>query len=118
MDKVIHTSVFYRCITVYIINNVIYTYRTRNAHNRIPNNRNDEIMEPLMDYLNCYLKLVENALIDDDAVKADERRKWVDNYLQYRIDNDPARNMLEKSFGRNWTDNALANALFPTESIR
>ena len=38
---------------------------------------------------------------------------FIDNYLNYRIVNDPAKNMLYSAFGKNWTDYVLRNIIFP-----
>lgn len=42
---------------------------------------------------------------------------FLSEYLQYRIDKDPARNMLVGSFGEEWTESMLRDVLFPASVL-
>jgi len=43
------------------------------------------------------------------------RNEYMNRYLSYRIDNDPAQRMLVSAFGKDWTDKCLRNVMFPSK---
>jgi Ferredoxin-dependent bilin reductase len=71
------------------------------------------IMELFMDHFHTYIQLLnhyESSNLEQQYNHPDSRLL---NYLQYRLDNDPARPMLKRLFGANWTEQALHDVLFP-----
>jgi Ferredoxin-dependent bilin reductase len=53
--------------------------------------------------------LSANVSIDSDTEECSRK------YLDFRIENDPAKNILNFAFGADWTNQALMNAVFPKE---
>lgn len=72
----------------------------------------DDIIQPAFeDYLSLYLDLVHEA----DEVLEDRSRliyKGQRNYLSYRAENDPARGMLTRFYGNEWTEKYIHQVLF------
>lgn len=61
-----------------------------------------------------------SPLLTKDNLHANDSRlrsqKGLQDYLQYRIENDPAKHMLAAAFGRSWTETVLRDILFPSFS--
>ena len=68
-------------------------------------------MPAFRDYLNLYLDLVEMAeeVSPQRAVKLLKGQK---RYLSYRAKKDPARAMLARFHGSQWTESYIHNVLF------
>lgn len=84
-------------------------------------NKNDDpteliqgkLLDVFRDHLQLYLNLLvelENKESNDDE---DDNKNWSREYLQYRLDNDPARPMLKSLYGEEWTEEVLQTVLFP-----
>ena len=72
---------------------------------------NQIIFAAFQDYLNLYLELVDQAeLISDE--RAHELLEGQRRYLKFRADKDPARPMLTRFHGQEWTDAYIHNILF------
>ncbi|EAQ73529.1 phycoerythrobilin:ferredoxin oxidoreductase, partial [Synechococcus sp. WH 5701] len=76
----------------------------------------DQLIESVVrpafnDYLRLYLELAEAAkpVTDDrrDHLLAGQRR-----YTDYRAEKDPARGMLTRFYGSEWTENYIHTVLF------
>ncbi len=72
----------------------------------------DEVIKPaFLDYLSLYIELLlEAELISKDRsmnLLAGQAR-----YMQYRANKDPARGMLTRFYGREWTEEYIQNILF------
>lgn len=76
-------------------------------------------------HLTIYLDLLFQKM-DDNTIKYDEKDEKVEqsfhdqqqknqqvNYIQYRYQNDPARPMLNRLYGKNYSEYILQNILFP-----
>jgi len=63
------------------------------------------------EYLNLYLSLVEEAEPVDDA-RADLLLGGQKRYTAYRAEKDPARGMLSRFYGSEWTEAYIHNVLF------
>ena len=86
-------------------------------------------------YIDAYIHTIEGIQATDDdenrsggVVGEDNKasaddcltlpcKTFLSEYLQYRIDKDPARNMLVGSFGEDWTEEMLRAVLFPTSVL-
>jgi len=72
-----------------------------------------EVQSAMLDYCRAYcqcLSRVRDGLADHEA---DDRKKFIADYLEYRTLNDPAKNMLVGAFGKDWTEAILRKVLFP-----
>jgi len=72
-------------------------------------------MEKLQVALSEYCRAYCNALTEANPSSAPDlgREKFLAEYLQYRVENDPAKNLLVGAFGAEWTEAALNQVLFP-----
>jgi phycoerythrobilin:ferredoxin oxidoreductase len=72
---------------------------------------NSVVRPAFNDYLSLYLELAEAAkpVTDDrrDHLLAGQRR-----YTDYRAEKDPARGMLTRFYGSEWTENYIHTVLF------
>jgi phycoerythrobilin:ferredoxin oxidoreductase len=73
------------------------------------------VRQAYTDYLALYLELVQDAArrgpIRDPTRAAEVRRGHV-AYATYRAENDPARGMLTRMFGGEWTERLIYDVLF------
>jgi phycoerythrobilin:ferredoxin oxidoreductase len=67
-------------------------------------------MDAFKAHLDIYLQCVQ------EEVEASKEHHQ-DEYLEYRLENDPARPMLRSLYGPEWTERVLADILFPEEMI-
>jgi Ferredoxin-dependent bilin reductase len=79
----------------------------------------ESVFPAALDHLSIYLESLLGAANDaerrDDEEMATNSR--LPRYLQYRLDNDPARPMLKRLFGPEWTEEALHDVLFPIHKV-
>ena len=76
------------------------------------------VMDVFIDHFQTYLQLLSHY---ESSSTHDGRNQRYDNtnssrlldYLTYRLDNDPARPMLKRLFGAEWTEQVLHDVLFP-----
>eukprot|EP00591_Stephanopyxis_turris_P011383 CAMPEP_0195529140 /NCGR_PEP_ID=MMETSP0794_2-20130614/31569_1 /TAXON_ID=515487 /ORGANISM="Stephanopyxis turris, Strain CCMP 815" /LENGTH=312 /DNA_ID=CAMNT_0040660395 /DNA_START=264 /DNA_END=1202 /DNA_ORIENTATION=+ len=79
------------------------------------------VMNVFSDYFDLYLDLLlqvdkeQDARHDDSLV--DEVKQGHLDYLAYRKANDPARPMLKRLYGEEWTERLIEEVLFPNEGI-
>ncbi|CAM9768731.1 unnamed protein product, partial [Ectocarpus fasciculatus] len=72
-------------------------------------------LDAMMDYLREYLRLVEDAeQVEGDGPLAKISSGHAE-YSKYRRENDPARGMLTRFYGAEWTEAAIAGILFDFE---
>jgi hypothetical protein len=76
------------------------------------------VMEAFVNHFQTYLNLLDHYESSPSSLLDTERRLHSDtsrlsDYLQYRLDNDPARPMLKRLFGADWTEQVLHDILFP-----
>lgn len=67
-------------------------------------------------YLHLLLQEEENVLdhsTESSPVPTQHPQNPLEEYLQYRLKNDPARPMLKALFGEEWTEQVLHQVLFP-----
>ena len=72
----------------------------------------DNIIKPAFkEYMSLYIDLINNSLpvSSDRAAKLLEGQKL---YLNYRSTKDPARGMLSRIFGKEWTEQYISEVLF------
>jgi phycoerythrobilin:ferredoxin oxidoreductase len=83
---------------------------------KFPSEKNTALLyligEALKDYLNSYLDLVRKSKTTTSNEKK-SRELFMKDYLTYRIENDPAKRLLTAAFGKNWTEYAIENIMFP-----
>jgi len=63
----------------------------------------------LFDYLDVFLDLVASA---EPRLPSDDRAEAQRRYSRYRIENDPARGMLTRMHGEEWTERLINEVLF------
>ncbi len=69
------------------------------------------ILPAFRDYLELYLEFVSQS----DVIKADRSELLMEGqkrYLRYRAEKDPARGMLTRFYGRDWTESYINEVLF------
>jgi phycoerythrobilin:ferredoxin oxidoreductase len=90
-----------------------------------------QLLEVFQEHLQLYLDLLLEHDEEDDADGGGENDEESDNkdnnndinvnwsreYLQYRLDNDPARPMLKSLYGEEWTEQVLNTVLFPISKL-
>ncbi len=71
----------------------------------------DIIMSAFKEYLSLYIELIQNApeVSDQRSLKLLEGQK---SYMNYRSMKDPARGMLSRFYGKEWTEAYIQNVLF------
>lgn len=99
----------------------------------IPSRIQGPLTEAVQEHLEVYLQLLlehhTNNNDDDEAagenrdgetnkstppvVGEDNNSNYQEDYIRYRLDNDPARPMLRSLYGEEWTENVLSRVLFP-----
>ena len=62
------------------------------------------------DYLTCYCQALSKA---EYSPTPEAERRFQREYLEYRIREDPAKNILNRCFGKEWTHEALTRCFFP-----
>ena len=72
----------------------------------------DVIMPAFRDYLSLYLELVHSA-VDVSSDRSDNLLEAQKGYLTYRAEKDPARGMLTRFYGKEWTQSYIHDVLFP-----
>ena len=76
----------------------------------------EKMLQAMSQYCQVYcdvLKSVKETAKEGGDEERKERVQFLSDYLQYRIDNDPAKKMLVGAFGETWTDEVLKRVLFP-----
>jgi len=69
------------------------------------------LMAAFEEHLDIYLDLLLEQQDVRSEVSPKENRQR--DYIQYRLDNDPARPMLKRLYGEEWTEKVLHDVLFP-----
>ena len=84
---------------------------------RIPPNddRLDVISNAVDTYVDAYASLLNDVKKIDDILLIKKRQENMKKYLNYRIENDPAKNMLNGAFGIDWTKTVIKDVFFPFE---
>jgi Ferredoxin-dependent bilin reductase len=80
--------------------------------------------QAFMEHLEIYLDLIQSlenpsppSSSSVDSSVAAHQSQLID-YVQYRLDNDPARPMLKRLYGEEWTEQVLENVLFPLSELK
>ena len=71
------------------------------------------VMDVFMDHFQTYMKLLDDYESSSVQRFDNTNSSRLLDYLTYRLDNDPARPMLKRLFGAEWTEQALHDILFP-----
>jgi len=70
------------------------------------------LMTAFEEHLDLYLDLIlQRQEASDSSPPTSENRQR--DYIKYRLENDPARPMLKRLYGEEWTEKVLHNVLFP-----
>ena len=72
---------------------------------------NKVLKDAYQDYLELYIDLISRANLVP-VQRSSELRKGQLNYMRYRSDKDPARGMLGRIFGKEWTESYIHSVLF------
>ncbi len=67
----------------------------------------------VLDSLKVYLDLIKNPQASKSVNFVSPQSHFLQEYLQYRIENDPAKRLLMGAFGEQWTDEVIKTVLFP-----
>ena len=73
----------------------------------------NQLFTSFKEYLDLYLEI----LFESKEVNIEMQKELINgqnNYLNYRIDNDPARPMLSSLFGKEFTESLIEEVLFTT----
>ena len=102
-----------------------YALWTRLSDENAMNTVNTVVYEAFQEYTDLYLELM-NAVQNDinagkleleaaEGLETDNNPVWKGqiDYLEYRRTNDPARPMLQRLYGNEWSENVIGNVLFP-----
>lgn len=73
------------------------------------------VFDAFGDYLNAYLRYVDQAEEVEDKDKLREIRESQMAYLKYRAEKDPARGMFLRFYGEEWTEEYIHGFLFDLE---
>lgn len=65
-------------------------------------------------YIDAYSRALETCI---PGARDEARAKFEREYLNYRTENDPARGILDRVFGAQWTQTALASHVFPLDDL-
>lgn len=90
---------------------------------KFPSTKNNALLfligTAIKEYTEIYTQALSSKtdLIDENEELMAIRRKQLEDYLDFRIVNDPAKNMLSASFGKGWTDTVLKEVIFPAAYI-
>jgi Ferredoxin-dependent bilin reductase len=71
------------------------------------------VMDVFMDHFQTYMQLLNHYESSSVQTSDYTNSSRLQGYLTYRLDNDPARPMLKRLFGTEWTEQALHDILFP-----
>ena len=75
---------------------------------------NDILLNAFDDYLGIYFRIVQKANKIEDQ-RSEIILEGQKAYMHYRATKDPARNMLQGYFGREWTESYINSVLFDLE---
>jgi Ferredoxin-dependent bilin reductase len=67
------------------------------------------VWDAFVDHFHLYLQWLSSQRATNQGDAPNHREE----YIQYRLDNDPAKPMLKRLYGGEWTARVLANYLFP-----
>jgi len=71
------------------------------------------LMQAFQQHLDLYLRMLqEHATVELSSGEPVEHAR--EAYLQYRLENDPARPMLRALYGEEWSEEVLTTVLFPS----
>ncbi len=70
-----------------------------------------QLWQAFQEHLDLYLGMLETE--SQSSEKEEDVENHRDKYLQYRLENDPARPMLKALYGEEWTEKVLTEVLFP-----
>ena len=73
------------------------------------------VFEAFKDYLHAYINFVEQAEVVTDKSKLDAILAAQKRYADYRATKDPARGMLTRLYGSEWTEEYIHGFLFDLE---
>lgn len=74
----------------------------------------NQVFDAFCDHLDLYLQMLQDYK-STAATQEEACSNHQDEYLAYRLENDPARPMLQSLYGPEWTEEVLARVLFPSE---
>jgi len=75
----------------------------------------NEVFEAFKEYLDMYLKHVENVQEINDSESLEKIQERQLAYLKYRAEKDPARGMFQRFYGPDWTEEYIHGFLFDLE---
>ena len=83
---------------------------------KFPSEKNTALLylvgEALNAYVESYIDLVSKVRMTSIDEKA-RHELFLKDYLNYRTENDPAKRLLTAAFGKEWTESAIKDIMFP-----
>mmetsp|Transcript_22352 Transcript_22352/g.33023 ORF Transcript_22352/g.33023 Transcript_22352/m.33023 type:complete len:301 (+) Transcript_22352:89-991(+) len=76
-----------------------------------------DVMTAFKEHLSLYLESCATLDTQDVISDGSNNNNHLEEYLEYRLQNDPARPMLKSLYGQEWTEQVLSEILFPKERI-
>ena len=78
----------------------------------------DKLLQDIQDAMLAYAQSYSRTAgrrheWEDSTSSREERAAFLAEYLQYRIDKDPAKGMLAATFGSEWVNSVLSQVVFP-----
>jgi len=87
-----------------------YALWTRLSGEEAVNVIQGKVFDAFCNHLDLYLQMLQDYTLSEEA-----EANHQDEYLEYRLKNDPARPMLKSLYGPEWTEEVLTKVLFPAE---
>ena len=75
----------------------------------------NEVFDAFCDYFDLYLEIMQScqsSISSVSSIESNEIKEGHIDYLNYRRDNDPARPMLKRLYGEDYTEEVITNILF------
>ena len=73
------------------------------------------VFDAFCDYLNAYINFVEQAEVVTESQQLEAISQAHKSYAEYRAEKDPARGMLTRLYGSEWTEEYIHGFLFDLE---
>ncbi len=70
------------------------------------------VTDSVLESLEVYLGLLTSPP-DPEGMEVSPVSQFLKDYLRYRVENDPAKRLLEGAFGKTWTKEVIESVLFP-----
>jgi len=80
---------------------------------KFSNTDDDDYWTQVLEILTEYVKLYAKVLSNIPTISTSNDDSQLIDYLNFRLEKDPAKYILSAAFGKDWTDAALKQSIFP-----